>query len=314
LAKVAYIPVIRICLNATAFAARAILVFTLKASYRTRRLIQPSFGKILMLPHQLHQIPGQPAPGAIGHNRGVVKSNYAFIPPEGVLISRLPHMDKTVVRVLAAPVLGANFAQYVLEIEPGGGIVTPFEESNVQHFYYGLSGDATISIASGITEPFSPGSYAYLPPATRFTLHNQSEEPVRVLCLRKRYEPTPGFAVPESILSHRDAVPMTNHTGLEGRGFQFLLPYGDLRFDFEMNLMWFRNGAYFPAVETHVMEHGLFMLQGQGLYFLSNDWHEIWAEDFIWMGGYCPQQFYPTGPGECCYLLYKNVNRDVSLP
>ncbi|HEY4254046.1 MAG TPA: hypothetical protein VGM87_22755, partial [Roseomonas sp.] len=69
----------------------------------------------------------------------------------------------------------------------------------------------------------------------------------------------------------------------------------------------------FPAVETHVMEHGLLMLEGQGLYYLSGTWHEIWAGDFIWMGAFCPQQFYPTGGGRSVYLLYKNVNRDIAL-
>lgn len=93
--------------------------------------------------------------------------------------------------------------------------------------------------------------------------------------------------MPEPILPHQDAVPMTNHTGMEGRGFQFLLPYGDMRFNFEMNLMWFKPGVCFPAVETHVMEHRLYMLEGQGLYPLGEDWRESWASDFIWRGGYC---------------------------
>ena len=266
-----------------------------------------------MQPHQLRIPQGHAAPGAIGHNRGVVKPNYAFIPPEGVLISRLPHFDRTIARVLAAPVLGARFAQYVLEIEPGGGTPAPFMEDGVQHFYYSLSGEAAFAIDGGAATAFPAGGYAYVPPATSFTLRNDGTATARVLALRKRYEPAAGLAVPEPILSHRDAVPETNHTGFAGRGFQFLLPYGDLRFDFEMNLMWFRDGAFFPAVETHVMEHGLYMLQGQGFYFLSGDWHEIWEQDFIWMGGYCPQQYYPTGPGDACYLLYKNVNRDVAL-
>lgn len=266
-----------------------------------------------MRPHQLPQIVGRPAVGAIGHNRGVVAPNYAFMPPEGVLVSRLPHLEKTIVRILAAPVLGAAFAQYVLEIEPGGGTRAPFAEDGIQHFYYGLSGEAAFAIDGQAATGFRKGSFAYLPPGTSFSLRNDSTEPVRVLALRKRYEPVPGLAVPEPILSHQDAVPVTNHTGMEGRGFQFLLPYGDLRFDFEMNLMWFKPGTCFPDVETHVMEHGLYMLEGQGLYFLGQDWHEIWARDFIWMGGYCPQQFYPTGFEDACYLLYKNVNRDVSL-
>jgi (S)-ureidoglycine aminohydrolase len=37
-------------------------------------------------PASLKRVP----PGAIGDNRGVVRHNYAFIPPEGVLVSRLP--------------------------------------------------------------------------------------------------------------------------------------------------------------------------------------------------------------------------------
>ncbi|CAH1650114.1 (S)-ureidoglycine aminohydrolase [Hyphomicrobiales bacterium] len=256
---------------------------------------------------------GRVPPGAIGHNRGVVRSNYAFMPPEGVLISRLPQYRETIVRVLAAPVLGASFAQYLLEIAPGGGTPAAFSEEGVQHFFYVLTGEVAFSVDGGGARAMTLGGFAYLPPSTPFTLRNEGGEPARVLALRKRYEPVPGLAVPEPILSHQDSVPMTNHTGKEGRGFQFLLPYCDMRFDFEMNLMWFKPGVCFPAVETHVMEHGLYMLEGQGLYLLGEDWHEIWAQDFIWMGGYCPQQFYPTGHGDACYLLYKNVNRDMAL-
>ncbi len=256
---------------------------------------------------------GRLPPGAIGHNRGIVRPNYAFIPPDGVLMSRLPAYEATDVRFLAAPVMGARFAQFVLTIEPGGGTRATISEPGVQHFFYCLSGSATISLAEGAPSELTAGGFAYVPPGVPFRLRNEGEAPVRVLGLRKRYETVPDLAAPDPIVSHRDAVPLTNHTGLEGRGFQFLLPYGDMRFDFEMNLMWFAPGTFFPAVETHVMEHGLYMLEGQGLYLLGADWHEIWAEDFVWMGGYCPQQFYPTGFDDAAYLLYKNVNRDVAL-
>jgi (S)-ureidoglycine aminohydrolase len=265
-----------------------------------------------MRPHQLPVTTGRFPPGAIGHNRGVVRPNYAFMPPEGVLISRLPHFSGTIVRILAAPVLGAQFAQYLLEIAPGGGTPEAFREEGIQHFYYVLSGQGRFVMADAPALDLRPGHFAYVPPGTAFTLSNTGFEPLRVLGLRKRFEAI-GLPAPEPILSHRDEIPVTNHTGAEGRGFQFLLPWGDMRFDFEMNLMWFKPGVCFPAVETHVMEHGLYMLEGQGLYLLGEDWHEIWAQDFIWMGGYCPQQFYPTGQVDACYLLYKNVNRDFAL-
>ncbi|MGO4665534.1 (S)-ureidoglycine aminohydrolase [Bosea sp. 2RAB26] len=265
-----------------------------------------------MRPHQLPVTTGRFPPGAIGHNRGVVRPNYAFMPPEGVLISRLPHFSGTIVRILAAPVLGAQFAQYLLEIAPGGGTPEAFREEGIQHFYYVLSGQGRFVMADAPALDLRPGHFAYVPPGTAFALSNTGSEPLRVLGLRKRFEAI-GLPAPEPILSHRDEIPVTNHTGAEGRGFQFLLPWGDMRFDFEMNLMWFKPGAHFPDVETHVMEHGLYMLEGQGLYFLGTEWHEIWAGDFIWMGGYCPQQFYPTGFADAAYLLYKNVNRDVAL-
>ena len=131
--------------------------------------------------------------------------------------------------------------------------------------------------------------------------------------MKKRWQPAPGLDVPPAFVKQRDDAAATNHTGQQGRGFIHLTGYGDLRHDFEMNLMFFEPGTCFPAVETHIMEHGLYMLEGQGLYFLGQDWHEIWAGDFIWMGSFCPQQFYPTGYGRAVYLLYKDVNRDVVL-
>ena len=256
---------------------------------------------------------GQVPPGAIGHNRGVVCSNYAFMPPEGVLVSRLPQYRDTIVRVLTGPVMGAAFAQYVLEIAPGGGTPAAFGEDGIQHFFYVLSGEARIVVAGGAAQALTAGGFAYLPPATSFTLRNESAETLRVLALRKRYEAAPGLAVPEPIVSHQDAVPMANHTGMEGRGFQFLLPYGDMRFDFEMNLMWFKPGVCFPAVETHVMEHGLYVLEGKAVYKLNQDWVEVEAGDFMWLRAYCPQACYAGGPGPFRYLLYKDVNRHAKL-
>lgn len=256
-------------------------------------------------PAALKRVP----PGAIGHNRGIVRSNYAFIPPEGVLVSRLPQYSGTIVRFLAAPSLGAKFAQFVLEIEAGGGTAAPFVD-DVQTFFYVLSGAVRLTI-DGVDHALASGGYAYLPPGTRFSLN--AHDGARVLGLRKRWQPAPGLAPPPAFVGQRNDADQTNYTGLQGRGFIHLTGYGDLRHDFEMNLMYFDPGTCFPAVETHIMEHGLYMLEGQGLYFLGDEWHEIWADDFIWMGSYCPQQFYPTGYQRAVYLLYKDVNRDVAL-
>jgi (S)-ureidoglycine aminohydrolase len=253
------------------------------------------------------------APGAIGFNRGVVKRSYAFMPPEGILDSRIPAYEKTILRFQTAPVMGARFAQAILEIEAGGG--TRREQCDaLQHFFLVLTGTINLALDGGPAATMGPDAYTYLPPQTHFSLRNTSGEPARVLMLKRPYAAVEEFGPPPVIVSHLDAVETVNHSGNAGRGWQHLLPVGDMRFDMEMNILSFAPGAYFPAVETHIMEHGLYMLRGQGLYFLESDWHEIWAEDFIWMGSYVPQQFYPTGWSESAYLLYKDVNRDVVFP
>ena len=86
-----------------------------------------------------------------------------------------------------------------------------------------------------------------------------------------------------------------------------------MRFDFEMNLMWFKPGVCFPAVETHVMEHGLYVLQGKAVYLLNNDWVEVQEGDFMWLRAFCPQCCYAGGPGNFRYLLYKDVNRHAPI-
>ncbi len=89
--------------------------------------------------------------------------------------------------------------------------------------------------------------------------------------------------------------------------------YRDDDVDLAMNIFTFDTGHSLPVTETHVMEHGLYMLQGKGVYFLGSEWMEVQATDFIWMGPYCPQSYYATGPEASRYLYYKNVNREIPL-
>jgi (S)-ureidoglycine aminohydrolase len=58
------------------------------------------------------------------------------------------------------------------------------------------------------------------------------------------------------------------------------------------------------------MEHGLLMLEGQGVYRLGESWYPVQAGDCIWMGPYCAQWFVASGKRPARYLYYKDVNRD----
>ena len=68
-----------------------------------------------------------------------------------------------------------------------------------------------------------------------------------------------------------------------------------MAFDFAVNTMTYQPGAALSMVEVHVMEHGLLMLEGGGIYRLDEKWYPVTAGDFIWMGPYCPQWFGAIG-------------------
>ena len=88
------------------------------------------------------------------------------------------------------------------------------------------------------------------------------------------------------------------------------MPIDDVSYDFTILLLSFAPGVYFDQVEIHHQEHGMYMLQGQGVYYLAGDFHEIVADDFVYMAPFCPQYFYATGWEESEYLIYKDMNRD----
>jgi (S)-ureidoglycine aminohydrolase len=87
----------------------------------------------------------------------------------------------------------------------------------------------------------------------------------------------------------------------------------DLRHDMHVNIVTLQPGASIPFEETHVMEHGLFVLEGKAVYRLNRDWVEVEAGDFMWLRAFCPQACYAGGPGPFRYLLYKDVNRHPAL-
>ena len=133
-----------------------------------------------------------------------------------------------------------------------------------------------------------------------------------VLVLRKQYESAPGIELFKPVFSHESQIAKQPWADNPHSRLQMLIP-DELAYDLAMNIFTFDPGFGLPIVETHVMEHGLYFLQVKGLYFLGDRWMEVEAHDFIWMGPYCPQSFYATGPTPSRYLYYKNVNREISI-
>ncbi|MCC7161982.1 MAG: hypothetical protein IT331_05790 [Anaerolineae bacterium] len=228
--------------------------------------------------------------------------------PENMVQNTLPFFAKTGVKVLATPrVSQARFGEYLLELAPGA-FTTRAVGDGFENFLYLLSGTAQLESAGRILE-MREGTYAYLPDSAAFMLQNQSSEHSRVLWVKKVYAPVKGLDVPSPVYGHLAEVPRIE-TSVPNSWRQVLLPIENPAFDMAMNVLSFKPGVFFDQVEIHHQEHGLYMIQGQGIYYLGSQFHEIKQDDFIYMAPYCPQLFYAIGDNESAYLLYKDVNRD----
>ena len=45
-----------------------------------------------------------------------------------------------------------------------------------------------------------------------------------------------------------------------------------------------------PFAEIHVMEHGLYELEGKAVYPLNKYWVELEAGDYMWLRVFCPMR------------------------
>jgi (S)-ureidoglycine aminohydrolase len=199
------------------------------------------------------------------------------------------------------PALGAAFTEYTVEFEPKGEL----GNTSAQRFVYVMDGAVTLEAKSKRYELKARG-YAYLPEG--FSHRVVAKEKSRVAVVEKFYERIERIAPPRLIVSSEDAVSSHALDGDSDLQVKCLLP-DEPPFDFAVNTMVYQPGAALSMVEMHVMEHGLIMLEGGGIYRLGDSWYPVKAGDFIWMGPWCPQWFGAIGKVPAKYLIYKNWNR-----
>ena len=240
-----------------------------------------------------------------GSTRNVVKQRYALLTPSGFVPSYLPGWQKTVCNVLISPAMGAGFSQLLVTLETEGQC-----QGNTglnQYFIYVLEGAASIMLDDK-RRRLDGGSYVYLPAGMDVQIKSGGPG-TRILIFQKEYVRLPGTTQPTAMVGHERDVKGQPFLGNEDARLQVLLP-DQPAFDMAINIFTYQPGATLPFVETHIMEHGLMMLGGQGVYRLDADWHPVQAGDVIWMAPYCPQWFVAMGKKPASYIYYKDVNRD----
>lgn len=249
------------------------------------------------------------SPNHLVHSRARLRHRYGLFPLEGYPTSRLPAWDRCEARVLASPALGADFVQYLIRVAAGGASRQP-ADGRIETFFYLLSGEALLDLDDNESALLTAGGFALVPPNVGFNL--RCRDAAEILVLRKPYEPAPRIELFAPLIGNQADVPALPWMDNPHSRLQTLVP-DELVHDLAMNIFTFDPGFGLPYVETHVMEHGLYFLEGKGVYFLDGDWLEVEQTDYLWLGPYCPQSFYATGPAPAKYIYYKNVNREIPL-
>jgi (S)-ureidoglycine aminohydrolase len=261
---------------------------------------------------------GLPPQTALMTGRAVFTEAYAVIPKgvmRDIVTSVLPFWEGTRAWMLSRPLSGFSetFAQYLMEVAPGGGSERPEPDPRAEGVLFVVGGRLRL-VLDGQAHALRPGSYVYLPPGAAWSLRGEGDEPARFHWIRKAYQRVEGITCPPALVTHESEVAPAAMPDTDGAwATTRFVPPDDLRHDMHVNIVTLRPGGVIPFEETHVMEHGLFVLEGKAVYRLNRDWVEVEAGDFLWLRAFCPQACYAGGPGPFRYLLYKDVNRHAAL-
>jgi (S)-ureidoglycine aminohydrolase len=251
-------------------------------------------------------------------SRAIVKPGvYTVIPPEGRVLNVLPDFEGFSTTILASPKYGASFVFYVSRLAPGARTTKTWcKEDGIESFVYFMDeekpGGGKLSVRVGGEEKtLSQGGFAYSPAGIGMDLSNSSDSGIRVLLYKQRYIPLCGREA-RVVWGNANDIRERIYEDMENVFIQDLLPM-DLCFDMNFHILSFEPAGSHPFVETHVQEHGAYILSGQGVYMLGEDYVQVQKEDFIWFGPFAKQAVYATGRERLRYIYSKDFNRDVQL-
>ncbi len=237
----------------------------------------------------------------LGATRSSLKPDHLLQTPDTFIRTPLPGAMGVEFVIHIAPQLGARFMQMTAEFAAGGTLGT----TPAQRFIYVLEGALELT-AEGKTHTLAANGFAYVPQGVMHSV--RAMEKSRAAVIEKPYEVEAGTGAPQIVVGNENAITPAALMGDDALRVRSLMPDGP-PYDFAVNTMTYDPGAALSMVEIHVMEHGLLMLEGGGIYKLSDAWYPVESGDFIWMAPYCPQWFGALGKKPAKYLIYKDWRR-----
>lgn len=237
----------------------------------------------------------------LGYSRSSHQRNHLLLTPDTFVRTTMPGMKNAAAVVHISPALGAAFTEYTVEFEPSGEL----PPTAAQRLIYVMNG-AVVLETDGKRQELGKKGYAYIPQGLSHRILAEQKSVIAVI--EKRYKAVDSAEPPQLLVGNENDI--SSHALDEDPDLQVrcLLP-DEPSFDFAVNTMLYQPGAALRMVEMHVMEHGLIMLEGSGIYRLGDSWYPVTAGDFIWMAPWCPQWFGAIGKTPAKYLIYKNWNR-----
>ncbi|KAG1668120.1 hypothetical protein FOA52_003907 [Chlamydomonas sp. UWO 241] len=231
-----------------------------------------------------------------GFTRSVYKRDYGLITPESRVWNTQPGWSKSVTSHLISKGSGAHFVMFLARMSAGAVAGTP--APGTERFVFVLDGEVQ---AGGVT--LAPNQWAYFPPNATETLTSTNGAGVVLFERTFSLKASPVFATGDA--EDSPLLPTTP----EVFKLRKLLPT-TVDYDFNVHLMDFNPGEYLIVKEVHYNQHGLLLLEGQGIYRLADDWYPVQAGDAIYMAPYVTQWYAALGNKPSRYLLYKDTTVD----
>ena len=166
--------------------------------------------------------------------------------------------------------MGVSFADYISTVHPGGKNERIGGEG-IEAFMYVISGELTVKNADE-EATLTKGGYIFSPADKPFRFENKSGEDAFVYIYRRRYVAVEGMSA-HTVVANINDVDWMDYEGMTNCQSKDFLPAAkDFGFDMNMHILKFAPGACHGYIETHIQEHGMYFLQGKGMYRLDNEW------------------------------------------
>jgi len=240
----------------------------------------------------------------------VKKDNWVLLEPDGLVKNSIPGYTNCDTTILGSPSMGATFADYICTAHAEGH-ADAIGGEGIESFIYVIEGEVEARNADE-TAVLKTGGYMYSPAGNNISFVNKSGADAKLYIYRRRYVPLEGYAA-HTVVGNINDVPYEEYEGMKNCHVKDFLPK-DLGFDMNMHILKFKLGASHGYIETHIQEHGMYFLQGKGMYRLDDEWIPVKKGDYVFMDAYCPQACYAVGKEEdLIYIYSKDCNREVEL-